>query len=369
MTSTWIHTGYAQRIHFGAGALDTLPSVLRDLGARRALLVTTEGRLASPDGEHLVTRLGRVLASTFGGVRSHVPASVAQAAVLQARRDGVDAVVSFGGGSCMDAGKAVTYFVEREAGTPGASYIDRPALLHVAVPTTYSGAELTPHFGITDDRTRAKTGGGSPTTAPIAVLYDPVLTMSTPARVSAETAMNALGHCVEAVYASRRSPEAEAIALSGAERIARWLPAVVEEPEDIESRTGLLEGAALAGRALQNASMGVHHGLSQLLGGRTGMPHGLANALLLPHAIRYNADVAPEPLARLGASIGASDDPAGAVARLAASVGLPARISDLGVDEAELDAVARLSQSNVSVRANPRPVSEEDARAILAAAW
>jgi alcohol dehydrogenase class IV len=144
---------------------------------------------------------------------------------------------------------------------------------------------------------------------------------------------------------------------------------VVEEPEDIESRTGLLEGAALAGRALQNASMGVHHGLSQLLGGRTGMPHGLANALLLPHAIRYNADVAPEPLARLGASIGASDDPAGAVARLAASVGLPARISDLGVDEAELDAVARLSQSNVSVRANPRPVSEEDARAILAAAW
>src|SRR5262245_35390466 len=177
MTATWIHTGYAQRLHFGAGALDSLPSVLRDLGARRTMLISTEGRLASPDGERLVSRLGRVLESTFGGVRSHVPASVAQAAVLQARRDGVDSVVSFGGGSCMDLGKAVTYFVERAAGTPGAWYTDRPALLHVAVPTTYSGAELTPYFGITDDHTRAKSGGGGPTAAPIATVYAPERTV------------------------------------------------------------------------------------------------------------------------------------------------------------------------------------------------
>ena len=196
MTS-WIHTGFAQRVHFGAGAMDTLPAILRDLGARRVLLASTEGRLASPDGERLVSRLDRVLVSTFAGVRSHVPAPSVQAAVLQARRDGVDAIVSFGGGSCMDLAKAVAYFVEQEAGTPGASYTDRAALMHVAVPTTYSGAEVTPWFGITDERTRAKTGGGGPTTAPVAVVYDPVITLSTPANVSAETAMNALAHCVE----------------------------------------------------------------------------------------------------------------------------------------------------------------------------
>jgi maleylacetate reductase len=369
MTATWTHTGYAQRIHFGAGVLDTLPSIVRDLGARRVLLVTTEGRLASPDGERIVARLGRALASTFGGVKSHVPASVVQAAVLQARRDAVDAIVSFGGGSCMDLGKAVSYFLEQEAGTPGASYTDRPALMHVAVPTTYSGAELTPYFGVTDDHTRAKSGGGGPTTAPIAVIYDPVVTMSTPTRVTAETAMNALAHCVEAVYATRRSPEAEAIALGGAERLSRWLPAVVDEPDDIEPRTRLLEGAALAGRALENASMGVHHGLAQLLGGRTGIPHGLANALILPHAIRFNAPVVPDELARIGAAVGDAADPAAAVARLEERIGLPARISEVDVDEADLDVVARLSQSSVSVRSNPRPVSEEDARAILAAAW
>jgi maleylacetate reductase len=368
MSTSWVHTGYAQRVHFGAGNLDLLPGIVRDLGARRVLVVSTAGRLASPDGVRLIARLDRTVASTFGGVRSHVPASTVQAAILQARRDAVDGIVSFGGGSCMDLGKAVSYFLEQEAGTPGASYTDRPALLHVAVPTTYSGAELTPQFGVTDDRTRAKSGGGGPTTAPVAVVYDPVLTLSTPARVSAETAMNALAHCVEATYATRRSPEAEAIALAGADRIVRSLPNVVDEPDDIEARTALLEGSALAGRALENASMGVHHGLAQLLGARAGISHGLANALLLPHAMRFNAEVAAAELARLGAVLGDPADPAGAVARLAVRAGLPSTLTEAGVSDEDLDAVARLSQSSVAVRANPRPVSEEDARAILAAA-
>jgi alcohol dehydrogenase class IV len=368
MTS-WVHTGFAQRVHFGAGAMDTLPAILRDLGARRVMVVSTEGRLASADGERLVARLDRVLSSTFAGVLSHVPAQRVQAAVLQARRDGVEAIVSFGGGSCMDLAKAVAYFVEQEAGTPGASYTDRPALMHVAVPTTYSGAELTPWFGITDERTRAKTGGGGPTTAPVAVVYDPVLTLSTPADVSAETAMNALAHCVESSYAIRRSPEAEAIAMAGADRIVRWLPAVVDEPDDIEARTGLLEGASLAGRALENASMGVHHGLAQLLGARAGISHGLANAVLLPHSMRFNADTVPVDLARIGAVLGDPTDPPGAVARLVARAGLPSQLSTVGVQEADLDAVARLSQSSVAVRSNPKPVGEEDARSILAAAF
>ena len=369
MSSSWQHTGYAQRVHFGAGALDLLPAILRDLGARRVLVISTTGRLASPDGERLVARLDRVVSSTFGGVRSHVPASAVQAAVLQARRDGVDVIVSFGGGSCMDMGKAVSYFVEQEAGTPGASYTDRPALMHVAVPTTYSGAEVTPFFGVTDERTRAKSGGGGPTTAPVAAVYDPLVTLSTPPRVSAETAMNALAHCVEVTYATRRSPEAEAIALAGADRIVRWLPAVVDEPDDVEARAGLLEGSSLAGRALENASMGVHHGLAQLLGARADIPHGLANALILAPAIRFNTEVVPAELARIGAVLGDPADPGAAVTRLVARVGLPSTLSEVGVTEADLDAVARLSQASVAVRANPRPVSEEDARAILAAAF
>ena len=181
---TWTHTAYTQRLHFGAGAVRRLPEVLKEVGARRVLLVTTAGRLASDDGQRVVAALGRSLASTFDGVRSHLPTDVVQAALLQARRDGVDGVVSFGGGSAMDLGKAIVYFTEQEAGTPGTSYVDRPALPHVAIPTTYSGAEVTMAFGMTDEHTRTKGGGGGPTSAPIAVVYDPELTLSTPVRVT-----------------------------------------------------------------------------------------------------------------------------------------------------------------------------------------
>ena len=363
------HTGYAQRIRFGPGVVGELSTLLRDIGGRRIFLVTTEGRLASPDGERVAQVIGRELISTFAGVTPHVPTPAVQAAVQQARRDAVDAVVSFGGGSCADLAKAVCYFTEREAGTPGATWLDRPALPHVAIPTTYSGAELTPFFGMTDPATRRKSGAGGPTTAPVAAVYDPLVTLDTPARVSAETGMNALAHGVEAIYATRRTPEAEAVALACVQRVAASLPGVVEDPGDVSARTAMLVGAALGGRALQNASMGVHHGLAQLLGGRTGIAHGLANALMLAHVVRFNAEAVPVDVARIGAALGEPDDAAGACDRLRARLGLPGRLSECGVTEEDLDAVARMSQGNANVALNPRPVSEEAAREILAEAW
>lgn len=360
MGVTWTHVGYPQRIVFGPDAVDTLGDVVREAGMRRVLLVTTEGRLASEAGERVVGRLGRALASTFSGVRSHVPTSAVQAAVAQARHDGVDGVVSFGGGSAADLGKAVCYFQEQQAGA---------ALSHVSVPTTYSGAELTPFFGMTDEATGRKSGSGSPTLAPVAAAYDPVLTLDTPVRVSAETGMNALAHGVECAYSPVRTPEAEAVALACIERISSSLPEVVDSPGDLAARTRMLEGAALGGRCLQNASMGVHHGLAQLVGGRTGIPHGLANAVLLSHAMRFNAEAVGGAAYRIGLALGDPDDPAGAIDRLRERIGLPASLSACGVGEDDLDAVARLSQGNGNVGNNPRPVSEDDARALLLAAY
>lgn len=366
--TTWVHTGYAQQLHFGAGAVDRLGDVLRALGARRAMLITTAGRFQSDDGARVRRAMGRILASSFAEALAHVPTSVVRDAGLEARRDAIDAVVSFGGGSCADLAKAVCYFDEQESGTPGASYADRPSLVHVSVPTTYSGAELTPFFGMTDPQTRQKQGAGGPTIAPLAAVYDPELTLATPARVSAETGMNALAHCVEAAWSPTRTPEAEAIALAGAHRIYTALPRVVDRPDDLAARTDMLQGAVLGGRCLQNGSMGVHHGLAQLVGGRTGIPHGLANAMILPHAIRFNADAVPTAIAGLSLSMGVPD-PAAAVTDLVARLGLPSGLGECGVDEEDLDAVARMAPSNGNVANNPRPVSEEDARAILAAAY
>jgi maleylacetate reductase len=360
----WTHTGFAQQIVFGVGVLDRLGDLLKSIGVRRVLLITTAGRGASDDGGRVTCSIGRSLESTFAEVTSHVPTPMVQAAVMQARRDGVDGIVSFGGGSVADTAKAVCFFTEQERGTPGSSFADRPVLPHVSITTTYSGAELTPFFGMTDPATRQKSGAGGPTIAPLAALYDPILTLSTPAPVSAGTGMNALAHCIEVVWSPHRTPEAEAIALAGARRVFYALPRVVDDPTDLVARTAMLQGAILAGRCLQNASMGVHHGLAQLVGGRTGIAHGLANAIVLPAAMAYNAEVVPDALARLADAL-AVDDATVAVAALVERLGLPTRLSDVGVADDDIEAVARLSQGNANVRANPRPVSEDDARHIL----
>ncbi|HZN13357.1 MAG TPA: iron-containing alcohol dehydrogenase [Acidimicrobiales bacterium] len=367
--SEWVHTGYAQRLHFGPGAVGDIATIVKEIGGRRVLLVTTEGRLASDAGRAIVSRLGRTLASTFSGVTSHVPTTAVQAAVRQSRLDAVDSIVSFGGGSCIDLGKAVCFFTEQEAGTPGTSYVDRPVLPHVSIPTTYSGAELTPFFGMTDQATKRKTGAGGPTIAPIAAIYDPELTLSTPVAVSAETGMNALAHGVECVYSPSRTPEAEAIALEAIHTISGALPLVVDDPASLAARTAMLAGAALAARCLHNATMGVHHGLSQLVGGRTGIPHGLANAIVLPHALRFNADAVPDAVARIGRALGDEFDPAGAIERLRERVGLAGRLSDCGVTDEDIDAVVRQVGGHNLIALNPKPVTEADARAILEAAF
>ncbi|MSO86503.1 MAG: iron-containing alcohol dehydrogenase [Acidimicrobiia bacterium] len=369
MPPLWTHTALAQQMVFGPGALEHLPALVKATGARQVLLVTTEGRLASAEGAQVEAMLGRGLVSTFTDVAPHVPVPLVRQAVLQARRDGIELVISYGGGSCADLAKAVCFFLEQEAGMGGASHLDRPLVPHISIPTTYSGAELTPFFGMTDPATGQKQGAGGPTSAPISVIYDPRLTLSMPPRVAAETGMNALAHCVEAVWSPHRTPEAEAIALAGARLISGALPTVVGAPEDIEARIAMLEGACLAGRSLLNASMGVHHGLAQIVGGRSGISHGLANAVLLTHTIGYNADAVPAEVAQVGAALGVQADTAGAVDRLRIALGLPATLSEAGVAETDLPVMARLTQSNASVARNPRPVSEVEALGILQAAW
>jgi maleylacetate reductase len=217
---------------------------------------------------------------------------------------------------------------------------------------------------MTDPATRRKEGAGGPTVAPVAAVYDPELTVSTPARVSAETGMNALAHCVEAVWSPTRTPEAEGIALAGAVRIVDALPRVVDDPADLGARGAMLTGAALAGRCLQNASMGVHHGLAQMVGGRTGIAHGLANAVILPRAMAFNADAVPDAIAALGRALG-TDDPVGLVAGLLPRLGLPPSLARCGVSRDDVEAIAALAPSNRNVVNNPKPVTVEDALAIL----
>jgi maleylacetate reductase len=355
-----VHRGTTQRVVFGPQTVDDVPALVRELGARRVLVVSSAGRIAADPGKRLVQKLGRAVAGVFDGALPHVPTATVQAAAAEARSLGIDGVVSFGGGASADLAKAVCWFIERESGN---------ALVHVSVPTTYSGASLTQQFAMTDPATRRTTGAEGPGLAPGAVVFDPVITLETPAAISAETGMTALSHGIECAWSATRSPEAEVLALACVREVAASLPDVVDDPFDIDARSRMLRASLLGGRALFNAVPGVGHGLAHLLGGRAGMGHGLATAVVLAHAVRFTADAVPDDAARIGDALGDHEDPAGAVDRLRERLGIPGSLADCGVRLDDIDAVARMSLGNPNVSANPRPVTEDDARAILAAAF
>jgi alcohol dehydrogenase class IV len=363
----WRQDDVAQRVRFGDGALDELPGLLRELGVRRVLLVTSQGRRASEAGQRLERMLGRTLAATFAGVEPHLPAEVVDVALRAATDSPIDGLVSLGGGSVIDAAKAVAFFVELQAGTPGRSVLDRPATVHVAVPTTFTPTALTGTFTMVDPHTRTKGLAGSPTAAPSAVVYEPGLLADLSPSLIAGTALDALAAALHGAFAADRSPETEALAIAASQRIAGVLPLAVDDPDDALVRADLLEGAAMASRVLQRTGPGPHQALAQLLGGRTGGPHGTISAVLLPRTLRWQAAADPAAASRVAEALGA-DDPAATAAELLERVGVPAHLGTLGVDADDLAAVARLSQAHPGIQRQGGRLSEAEVADLLAGA-
>jgi maleylacetate reductase len=261
--------------------------------------------------------------------------------------EGASCLLALGGGSAIDTGKGVS------AGT---------GLPLVSVPTTYSGAEWTTFYGVRDPDRRMR-GGGSGARLH-GIVYEPALTLDLPRPDTVGTALNALAHCAEALYVRQRNDESDARALEGARLIAESLPAVVERPHELEARGALLRGAAAAGEALALSMLGLGHALAQALGGRYGLPHGAMNALTLPPALRFNAELAPDAVRRFGEAIGASDDPAARVEQLARLGGF-GRLRDFGVPERDLDELAEAAASRAGNQANPRPATPGEIAALL----
>lgn len=273
---------------------------------------------------------------------------IAEAAA--AARDG-DGVLAVGGGSAIDLGKAIS------AAT---------ALPLVSVPTTYAGAEWTSYFGVRDPGRRMRGGGGG--ARPVAIVYEPELTLELPAETTVGTAMNALAHCAEALYVQGHNPAADEHALAGARLIAEWLPRVVVTPHDLEARTELLRGACHGGAALAGSMLGLAHAMAQAIGGRYGLPHGTLNGICLPPALRFNTQFAPAAVAGFGEAVGDRGDPAGRVETLAALAG-PTRLRDLGVPESDLPGLATAAAERGGNLANPKPASPDEIEQLLREAY
>jgi maleylacetate reductase len=314
-------------------SLEELPGLLAELGIERPFLVASPRWPAPVD---------------VAGTWTEVPSDrIEQAA---AATNGADGILAIGGGSAIDLTKAISV----ETGLP-----------LVSVPTTYSGAEWTPSFGIRD-HDRLMRGGGSGANL-AGIVYEPKLTLDLPKAETVGTSLNALAHTAEALYVKGRNDEGDREALAGAALISKWLPKVVDNGQDLEARRGLLEGAMHAGAALAAAGLGLGHAMAQALGGRHGLPHGAMNALALPAALRFNEPVAAAEIARFGEAMG-TDDPAGRIEELARLAGFE-RLRDFGVRWEELDEVAEAAAARGGAVANPRPASPAEIAGLLRSAW
>jgi len=310
--------------------LAELPGALGELGITQPLLVASERWAGTDLGLPVVARW------------TEVPSDRVAAAVEQAG----EGVIAVGGGSAIDFGKAVS----AEAGVPV-----------VSVPTTYAGAEWTSFYGIRDPERKMRGGGTGARLA--GVVYEPKLTLSLPRAETVGTALNALAHSAEALYVQGHNPEADVHALAGARLIGEWLPRVVDAPQDLEARTKLLEGAMHSGMALGGSMLALGHALAQALGGRYGLRHGAMNALALPAALRFNAQVDPEAVRRFGEALGTAD-PATRVEELARLGGFE-RLRDFGVPEQELEEIAAATVERAGAKANPRPASVAEVEELL----
>jgi maleylacetate reductase len=335
-----------QRVVFASGALSRVGDEAAQLKIQRALVVATPGSGARL-GKKVVELLGARAASLHAQAVVHVPKAVAEAGLTAAREDKADGLIAVGGGSAIGLAKAIAL---------------KTSLPILAIPTTYSGSEATPIIGMTDGE--RKITGRDVKVVPRTIIYDPDLTLGLPAAVSAASGMNAIAHCVEALWIDGRTPVTVGLATEAMRRFAQNLPAVVADGANVEARGECLIGAWLAGTVLSSGTA-LHHKLAHVLGG-LGLPHAETHAIMLPHVMRFNLEAAPEAKARLQDALG-SGDPATAIADMLKKFPIPQRLREVGFDAAKADFVA--GEIAAAAITAPRPASADDVRALLVAAY
>lgn len=343
----FVYTGQPSRVVFGSGSFASLGEEVARLGLRRVLVLSTPEQRAS--AERVAADLGGLAAGVFDRATMHVPVPVADGAAAEAGRLGADGCVAIGGGSTIGLGKAVAL---------------RHGLPVVAVPTTYSGSEMTPIWGLTEDG--AKRTGRDSRVLPRTIIYDPDLTLGLPVGMSSSSGLNAIAHAVEALYAPDGNPVVALMAEEGIRSLALALPAIASAPGDPGARSAALYGSWLCGTVLGQVTMSLHHKLCHTLGGSLDLPHAETHAVVLPHAAAFNRSAAPAAMRAVARALGAAEAATG-LWDLADGLDVPTSLAALGVAEEQLEAVA--DQALLNPYWNPRPLERTAIRSLLQDAW
>ncbi len=342
---TW--DGIRSRVVFGTGSIDQIPTEFDRLGARRVMVVSTPGRAKLV--QRVAELAGAAVVARFDRAVVHVPESIAIDARMAAERSSADCLLAIGGGAAIGVAKAVALTSN---------------LPIVAVPTTYSGSEMTPIWGVTANS--AKLTGRSPGVLPRVVIYDPLLTMELPAHAAGMSGINAIAHCVEALYAPDSNPVTSLIAEEGIRLLGDALPDVVRIPAEVDTRERAMMGGWLAGTAIGSVQMGLHHKICHILGGSFGLPHAEIHAVMLPFTSAYNRGAAAPAMQITARALGATDAPA-ALLRLATQLSAPRSLQEIGMHAADIDRAADFAVEEQYP--NPRLLTRDGVHALLTAAF
>ena len=378
-----------QRVVFGPGTVDAVGQEADQLGCRRAFLVAGPNTSRTLLYDRVRRSLGTRCVGEFTGVQPHSLVPDTERVAVEARNLAVDLLVSVGGGSASDSAKGIAILLAEggalaehcDVFTPPDRLVHRdlrrPKVPLIAVPTTASGAEMTPGCGATTpDGIKLKFWDHK--LAARVVLLDPEATADVPLAITISTSMNGFAHCVEGLYSLGKNPVTDALALQAVRLFAGAVPRLVADPADRAARGKIQAAAALGGMVISNARTALHHTLCHALGGRFRVGHGDANAVMLPHAMRFNLDVTAPEQAQIAWAMGVADQSdetaaaraADAVAGFAKRIGAPGRLRDLGVPRDQLPAAAEDVLHDRGLYFNPKPITS--AKLILAvyeAAW
>jgi 1,3-propanediol dehydrogenase len=375
---------------FGAGVLSEVGQAARRQGAVRVLVVSDrQVGEAGWTGEvlrHLAA--AGVSAQLWDGLTPNPKDHEVAAGCAAYTEGGCDVLVAVGGGSCIDAAKAIAVLATQAgdsatrgiAGYAGVGKVTGPLPPTVMVPTTGgSGSDVSQFCVVTDTARRLKVTIGARALVPDISVTDPRTLTTVPHDITAYTAIDVLSHAVESYVSLAASFLTDAHALAAVRGACEHLLPALDHPGDLQPREGLARASLQAGLAFSNALLGATHAISHQLGGLTDLPHGLLNAILLPHVMEYNAPVAAGRLADVAGAMGlrtglmtpheAADAAIQTVRAFAGKAGLPTTLREIGVECSQLDRVARGALGDAYIVTNPRPVGEADARAICQAAW